>query len=234
MTTCPKCGQVTEVHDIGNGVLSGGFHNCKVYKKKCTHKEIQARYCLSCHEILSQEDEIAELEAACKLLEEKFLNANNAVHKLRRERCCICRPGDELAAEEDCIDCEDKSALRHQIESMQIQRDYEPKQFRDELEARIKEKDEEIKQYYKVTYGESKYNDVGLYKDQNYLAFVLGNFVNLLENNNYKIAMLRKAIEPFAERANKHIGIIGNRCAECADRSPCLWEIAKRAYEQTA
>ena len=49
-----------------------------------------------------------------------------------------------------------------------------------------------------------------------------------------RIEKLRKAIEPFAKRANRHTGIIGNRCAECADRSPCLWEIAKRAYEQTA
>ena len=48
-----------------------------------------------------------------------------------------------------------------------------------------------------------------------------------------KVAMLRKAIEPFAERANKHIGIIGNMCAECADISPCIWEAAKRAYEES-
>src|SRR3990167_4784160 len=27
------------------------------------------------------------------------------------------------------------------------------------------------------------------------------------------IALLRKAIEPFAKRSNRHIGIIGNKCA---------------------
>ena len=88
-----------------------------------------------------------------------------------------------------------------------------------ELEAKLKEKDEEIEQYRRVTYGESKYNDVGLSSDQNYLAFVLGNFVNFLENKNYKIAMLRKAIEPFV-RNNK-------------DYSLNELLAAKRAYEET-
>src|SRR3990167_8178525 len=55
MITCPKCGQVTEVHDIGNGVLAGGFHSCNSKSPCTTHYACE---CLM--------EKIAALEATIK------------------------------------------------------------------------------------------------------------------------------------------------------------------------
>ena len=95
MITCPKCGQVTEVHDIGNGVLAGGFHNCverkpppyltEAYDKAIQKiKELEAE--LADWKARNEFTQIGKLEAKVTILRkaiEPFANEFERVRKLK-------------------------------------------------------------------------------------------------------------------------------------------------------